>query len=53
MHALEQYPQDLLYSDATSAVYRGLTAPEIPTKLHQQATRLDIRVMDFCNTRSL
>ena len=32
MHALEQLPQDSLYSDMASVVYRGLTALGIPTR---------------------
>ena len=32
MHALEQLPQELLYSDIASVVYRGLTELGIPTK---------------------
>lgn len=33
LHALEQLPQNLLYSDRASAICRGLTALGIPTKI--------------------
>lgn len=34
IHALDQLPQDLLYSDRASALYRVLTMLGVPTKIH-------------------
>lgn len=34
IHALDQLPQDLLYSDRASALYRVLTMLGVPNKIH-------------------
>ena len=33
LRALERLPQDLLYSDMASVIYRGLSSLDVPTRL--------------------
>ena len=39
VHAIDQLPQDLLYSDRASAIYRALTMLGIPTKILEAVAR--------------